>query len=263
MITSFPTIRVERIGLVMRCQIDNPASDLNVVDEVLHRDLTGLFRALRDERDARAILLTGSKKAFCAGGDFGWFPTLCSVEALEALRHDAKSMIWDLLDVRQPIVCALNGPAMGLGASIALLCDAIVMADTARIGDPHVRIGIVAGDGGTAIWPLAVGPALAKRFLLTGDALGADQALRLGLVTDVVPAVDLYEAGLALAQRLAAGAPLAIQYTKAAVNKLVKDALNTAFDVAASSELVTFLSQDHKEALAAIVEKRQPDFKGR
>ena len=100
MITSFPTIRVERIGLVMRCQIDNPASDLNVVDEALHRDLTGLFRAPRDERDARAILLTGSKKAFCAGGDFGWFPTLCSVEALEALRHDAKSMIWDLLDVR-------------------------------------------------------------------------------------------------------------------------------------------------------------------
>ena len=263
MTSSFETIRIDRLGPVLRCTIDNPASDLNVVDEALHRDLTGLFASLRNESEARAILLTGSKKAFCAGGDFGWFPTLRTVGALEALRHDAKSMIWDLLEVRQPIVCAINGHAMGLGASIALLCDSIVMSATARIGDPHVRVGIVAGDGGTAIWPLALGPALAKRYLLTGDAIDAETALRLGLVTDVVPADAVHDTGLALANRLAAGAPLAIQYTKAAVNKLVKEALNTAFDFATASELVTFLSDDHQEALAAIGEKRAPDFKGR
>src|SRR3954452_8541140 len=98
------------------------------------------------------------------------------------------------------------------------------MADTATIGDPHVRVGIVAGDGGTAIWPLAVGPALAKEYLLTGDAVRADDALRMGLVNRVVPAAEVLTQATAFAARLADGAPLAVRYTKIAVNKLIKDA---------------------------------------
>ena len=164
------------------------------------------------------MLLTGSKRAFSAGGDYAWFPTLRSVEQLEHLRRDAKQMIWDLLDVELPIVAALNGPAVGLGASVALLCDVVVMADTAVIADPHVRIGVVAGDGGAAIWPALLGPILAKRYLLTGDPVTAAEAARMGLVTEVVPADDLPARALAWAQRLAAGAPLAVRGTKAAVN---------------------------------------------
>jgi enoyl-CoA hydratase len=182
---------------------------------------------------------------------------------MEALRRDAKQLIWDLLDVEVPIVAAVNGPAMGLGASIALLCDVIFMADTAVIGDPHVRVGIVAGDGGAAIWPLAVGPARAKQYLLTGDPLTAAEAERIGLVNRVVPAADLDREAMAFAARLAAGAPLAVRYTKLAVNKLVKDALNVAFDTSTALELVTFQSEDHVEALAALREKRKPTFKGR
>jgi enoyl-CoA hydratase len=170
---------------------------------------------------------------------------------MEALRRDAKQLIWDLLDVEIPIVAAVNGHAMGLGASIALLCDVIMMADTATIGDPHVRVGIVAGDGGTAIWPLAVGPARAKEYLLTGDPLTAAEAERIGLVNRVVPAADLDAAAMKMAERLAAGAPLAVRYTKLSVNKLVKDALNVAFDTATAYELVTFHSEDHQEALAS------------
>ena len=264
---AYTTLRFERgagaSGHVLVVTIDNPAGDLNVVDEALHADLTQLFGELRTEHLARAVLLTGSKRAFCAGGDFAWFRELRSVARLEALRKDAKRMIWDLLDVELPIVCALNGPAMGLGASIALLCDAIFMADTATIGDPHVRVGIVAGDGGTAIWPLALGPALAKRFLLTGDALQADEALRVGLITHVSSASSLFDDALAFADRLASSAPLALAYTKAAVNKLVKDALNVSFDVATGHELVTFLSQDHAEAMSALAEKRTPQFEGK
>jgi len=165
--------------------------------------------------------------------------------------------------VEIPIVAAVNGHAMGLGASIALLCDVIMMADTATIGDPHVRVGIVAGDGGTAIWPLAVGPARAKEYMLTGDPLTAAEAERIGLVNRVVPAADLDAAAMKMAERLAAGAPLAIRYTKLSVNKLVKDALNVAFDTATAYELVTFHSEDHQEALAAIREKRPPNFRGR
>ncbi len=209
------------------------------------------------------MLLTGAGKAFSAGGDFAWFPQLREPGRAEALRRDARQLIWDLLDVEVPIVAALNGHAMGLGASVALLCDVIFMADTATIGDPHVRVGIVAGDGGTAIWPLAVGPARAKEYLLTGDPVPAAEAERIGLVNRVVPAADLASAALAFAQRLAAGAPLAVRYTKLAVNKLVKEALNTSFDVATALELVTFQSDDHREALDALREKRPPSFKGR
>ena len=172
-------------------------------------------------------------------------------------------MIWDLLDVEVPIVAAVNGPAIGLGASLVLLCDVIYMADTASIADPHVRVGIVAGDGGTAIWPLAVGPARAKEYLLTGDPVPAEEAERIGLVNRAVPADQLQEQALAFANRLAAGAPLAIRYTKLAVNKLLKDSLNIAFDTATALELVTFRSEDHQEALAAIREKRKPRFSGR
>jgi enoyl-CoA hydratase len=259
----FTTLRCEYVGDVLRVTIDHPTSELNAVDEALHHDLAGLFAGLRRESAARAVLLTGRGRAFSAGGDFAWFPKLREPGRLEALRRDAKQLIWDLLDVELPIVAAVNGHAMGLGASIALLCDVIFMADTATIGDPHVRVGIVAGDGGVAIWPLAVGPARAKQYLLTGDPLSAVEAERIGLVNRVVPAADLDGEAMAFAARLAAGAPLAVRYTKLAVNKLLKDALNVAFDTSTALELVTFHSEDHREALAALAEKRRPVFKGR
>jgi enoyl-CoA hydratase len=261
--TDFTTLRLERVGDVLRVTIDHPTSPLNAVDDSLHRDLTALFAGLRREEDARAVLLTGRGRAFSAGGDFAWFPSLREPGRLEALRRDAKQLIWDLLDVELPIVAAVNGHAMGLGASIALLCDVIFMADTATIGDPHVRVGIVAGDGGAAIWPLAVGPARAKEHLLTGDPLTAAEAERIGLVNRVLPADDLDAQAMAFAARLAAGAPLAVRYTKLAVNKLVKDAVNLAFDASTAFELLTFHSDDHREALAALGEKRPPRFQGR
>ena len=174
-----------------------------------------------------------------------------------------KQLIWDLLDVELPIVVALNGPAVGLGASIALLCDVIFMADSATIADPHVRVGIAAGDGGSVIWPLAVGPARAKQYLLTGDALTAAEAERIGLVNRVVAPDELSDAALGFARRLAAGAPLAVRYTKLAVNQLVKQALATAFDYSMALEMTTLRSEDHKEALSATMERRKPRFQGR
>ena len=183
---AFEYLRFERDGDVLRVTIDRPDDPLNAVDATMHEELARLFRALKRERTARAVLLTGSGRAFSAGGDFRWFPELQAPGALEELRVDARQLIWDLLDVALPIVCAINGHAVGLGASVALLCDVIFMAESATLADPHVRVGLVAGDGGTIAWPLAVGPARAKQYLLTGDALSAAEAERIGLVNRVV-----------------------------------------------------------------------------
>ncbi len=260
---SFQTLRFDRLGDVLRITLDHPSSKLNAVDALLHSELARLFRELKREDEARAIVLTGSGPAFSAGGDFDWFPSLDDAAKLDHLRRDAKQLIWDLLDVEIPIVAAINGHAIGLGASIALLCDTIFMAEGATIADPHVSVGIVAGDGGTVIWPLVLGPARAKRYLLTGDPLRAAEAESMGLVNQVLPPDRLQEESLAFAQRLAAAAPLAVRYTKLSVNKLVKDALNVAFDTSTALEIVTLQSEDHDEALAAIREKRPPRFTGR
>jgi enoyl-CoA hydratase len=258
---AFSTLRVERDGSILRITIDRPPR--NTVDDALHTDLARLFALLKYENQARVIILTGAGKIFSAGGDYDWFPTLRGAERLDTLRQHAKQLIWDLLDIEIPIVAAVNGPAIGLGASIALLCDVIFMAESAVIADPHVRVGIVAGDGGTAIWPLAVGPARAKEFLLTGDAVSAPDAERMGLVNHVFPDDELAERATAFAQRLADGAPLALRATKMCVNKLVKETLNVAFDAATALEMVTFMSEDHEEALQARREKRTPRFQGR
>ena len=252
-----------RDGHVLVVTIDRPDSPINAVDEQMHHELTALFPLLQRETQARCVVLTGAGGAFSAGGDFAWFPQLQEPGRLEALHADATSMIWDLLDVQVPIVAAVNGHAMGLGASLALLCDVIVMAESATIGDPHVKVGLVAGDGGTVAWPLALGPALAKQYLLTGDALTAPDAHRLGLVNLVAPDERCLDEAIGLAQRIAANPPMAVQLTKVAVNQLVKDAAAKAFDLATSLEMKTFASADHAEALAAIAEKRPPKFENR
>lgn len=259
----FRTIDFDRDGDVLVVTIDHPDSAINAVDHDLHADLTALFPRLQDEREARAVLLTGRGQAFSAGGDFTWFPTLQDPDTLRSLHLDAKAMIWDLLDVHLPIVTAVNGHAMGLGASVALLTDVVFVAESARIGDPHVSVGLVAGDGGTIAWPLALGPMLAKRFLLTGDPVSATEAVQLGLAYRSTADDDLHAEALAFAHRLAAGAPLAIQGTKAAVNAWIKATAGPSFEIAMANEMTTFRSEDHPEALAAIAEKRTPRFEGK
>jgi enoyl-CoA hydratase len=257
------TMTVERDGHVLTVRIDHPASPMNAVDALLHHELGELFRALKQEGEARAIVLTGSGRAFSAGGDMEWFPQLREPAKMHALRREAKQIIWDQLDVEAPIVCGLNGPAVGLGASIALLCDVIVMADSAAIIDPHVNVGLVAGDGGAAIWPLLLGPLAAKRHLMLGDPLVADEAVRLGVAVESCSAAEVADASRRWAERLAAQPPLAVHGTKIAVNQQIKQALLTSFDLSTSLEMPCFVSDDHAEAVDAFVEKRAPTYRGR
>jgi enoyl-CoA hydratase len=258
----YSSMQFERLGDVLRVTLSNPRTRLNTVDAQMHEELRRLFEELKGETSARAVVLTGSGKAFSAGGDFGWMAGV-RPEDLEGMRREGKEIVWNLLDVDVPIVAAINGPAIGLGATLALLCDTVFMAESATIADPHVRVAIAAGDGGAVIWPLILGPMLAKRYLMTGDALTAADAARLGLASAVVADDELQDEALAFANRLAAGAPLAIRYTKAAVNQLVKQALTTAFDYSTALEVLTFVSADHAEALRAIRAKETPVFDGR
>lgn len=258
------TIRLERAGHVLVATIDRPGSPMNAVDGQLHDDLTELFAVLRKETEARAIVLTGGdKRAFSAGGDFDWFPQLREFERLDPLRRSAKQMIWDLLDVELPIVAALNGSAAGLGASIALLCDLVVMSERAVIIDPHIDVGLVCGDGGTVAWPALLGPLAAKRHLLLGEPLTAAEALRLGIAAEVCAPDAVVERAMAWAERLAARAPLALRGTKIAVNAQLKRALLESFDLAGALEVPCFLSRDHAEAVQALAERRPPVFEGR
>jgi enoyl-CoA hydratase len=258
----YDSIRFERLGDILRVTLANPRNKMNAVDGEMHAELVRLFEELKSERAARVVVLTGSGRAFSAGGDFGWMSGIATSDLCE-LRREGKQIVWNLLDVEVPVVAAINGPAVGLGATLALLCDVIFMADTATVADPHVAVGLVAGDGGAVVWPLAMGPVRAKRFLLTGDALSATEAERLGLVNTVVTEDALAAEALAFAERLAAGAPLAVRYTKLAVNQLLKQAMTTAFDYSTAMELMTFVSADHAEALAALRDRRAPRFEGR
>ncbi len=261
------TITVERDGHVVLVTIDHPRSAMNAVDETLHRELAQLFRYLATGEDellagARAIILTGSGPAFSAGGDMSWFPELRSPDRLNRLRREGKQIIWDQLDIEPPIVCALNGAAVGLGASIALMCDVVVMSEDASLIDPHVKVGLVAGDGGAAIWPLLVGPLAAKRHLMLGLPLRADEALRLGIAAEVCPRSDVAEVARRWADDLAAQPPLAVQGTKISVNQQIKQALLSSFDVSTALEMTCFHTKDHAEAVAAFVEKRRPEYTG-
>lgn len=258
------TIRLTRHGWVLVATIDRPDSPMNAVDGQLHDDLAELFGLLRKETEARAVVLTGGeKRAFSAGGDLAWFPELRQFERLDPLRRSAKQMIWDLLDVEIPIVAALNGAAAGLGASIALLCDLVVMSERAVIVDPHIDVGLVCGDGGTVAWPALLGPLAAKRHLLLGEPLTAADALRLGVAAEVCAPEAVAERAMAWAERLAQRAPLAVRGTKIAVNAQLKRVLLESFDLATALEVPCFLSRDHAEAVDALMERRPPVFEGR
>ncbi len=165
-----------------------------------------------------------------------------------------------MLDLEKPLICRLNGHAVGLGATLALLCDVIFAADGAKIGDPHVAVGLVAGDGGAAIWPQRVGLARAKEHLLTGEPLSAKDAAQIGLINHCVPAGELDGAVDAFCERLLSGAAQAIRWTKVLLNLELKRVAHALMDAGIAYESLSVRSADHREAVKALQEKRKPVF---
>lgn len=146
---------------------------------------------------------------------------------------------------------------------MALFCDVIIASEDAKIGDPHVSVGLVAGDGGAVIWPLLCGLAKAKEYLMTGDLMTAAEAERIGLINHVVPQAEVMPKSMELAHRLANGPTLAIRWTKLSCNKRLRDEVNLVLDASLAVETLSMISEDHQEATRAFVEKRTPQYKGK
>ena len=255
-------VRFEREGRLLRATFDRPDT-LNAINDELHHDLSRMFDDMNRDPGCDVIVLTGAGRAFCAGGDAAWMQTMIDApQRFRALGTEAKRIVFSLLELEKPIICRLNGPAAGLGATVALMCDIVVASDQATIGDPHVRMGFVAGDGGAVIWPQLIGYARAKELLMLGDMISASEAERLGLVNHVVPAAELDAKVDALAARLLNGATHAIRWTKTVANIPLRRLAHELMDASIAYEMMTNLSADHQEAVSAFRDKRKPRFTG-
>lgn len=236
----------------------------NAAHDPMHRELETIFTDVGEDDDVRAIVLTGAGQTFCAGGDAssmdsGEFnPTGPRIPF-----NGVRRLVNHMLDVEQPIIGAINGDAAGLGATLALMCDVTYVAESARIGDTHVKMGLVAGDGGAIIWPMLIGMARAKQYLFTGDWITGTEAERIGLVNFALPADEVVGEATAFARRMADGAPMAIRWTKYSMNKLIREQVNLALDTSMFLEAATMGTADLQEAANAFLEKRAPQFKGR
>ena len=263
--TDFKGLKVEKSEGVAVLTLNRPER-LNAIDRTTHAELENVFILLNEDSDVRAVLITGAGRAFCAGGDIKGMAERVDTgsQTQSVIRSGGgKRLLQNILDLKVPLVAAVNGPAVGLGATIALFCDTVIMGESARIGDTHVSVGLVAGDGGAVIWPLLIGVSRAKYYLMTGELIPAPEAYRLGLVHQVVPDDELMETAMGLAHRLASGPTKAISYSKMAANKHITEALNLIIDSSLAWEHETFTSEDHAEAAHAFLEKRKPVFKGR
>ena len=251
-----------REGRVLTAAItsDHP---VNGVDEQMHTELALVFNCLQRDSDSDIIILTAKGRAFCAGGDFDWFEEQINhPERFRAIGWDAKQIVTTLLNMEKPILCRMNGAAAGLGATIAMLCDIIIADETAKIGDPHVKVGLVAGDGGALIWPQLIGFAKAKELLMTGDLLSAKEAERLGLINYAVPAADLDAKVAELVAKLQANPKWAVRWTKTTANIPLRALAAQLMDASIGWESVSNYMGDRREAVAAFKEKRAPKLTG-
>lgn len=251
-----------RQGRVLQIRLNKPEQH-NAIDDDLHTELARVFLDANDDAGSDVVVLTGAGSSFCVGGKTAWMQEMIDTpERFRGIAPHGKRIVSSLLELEKPIVCRLNGPAAGLGATIALLCDIVIAGRSASIGDPHVRMGFVAGDGGPVIWPQLIGFNRAKELLMTGQMLKAEEALALGLINHLVDDAELDVQVDAIVHKLVSGATWAIRWTKTITNIPLRKLAAELMDASVGYEMMSNLLPDHQEAVNAFNEKRKPKFNG-
>jgi enoyl-CoA hydratase len=257
---SYETLALTRRGRLLTITLNMPET-LNGVTDEMHEELSEVFTFAGKDPGSDVLLLTGAGRAFSAGGDVMHIAAHADTpEKWDRELRLAKRIVFSILDLEKPLVCRLNGHAIGLGATLALFCDVIFAAENAKIGDPHVAIGMVAGDGGAVIWPARIGFGLAKEFLMTGDLITGKRAYEIGLVNHCLPLDELDAAVDAFCDKLLAGSQNAIRWTKVLINMELKRIATAVMDTGLAYEGVTVRSADYREGVTALQEKRKPVF---
>ncbi|EFC86754.1 enoyl-CoA hydratase/isomerase family protein [Parafrankia sp. EUN1f] len=238
---------------------------LNRVDDELRDALIAAFREVSVDGTTRCVVLGAQGRVFSAGGDMEMMKAKHGdLAAIHRGTDAGRRLIDTLFNTPVPVVAAVHGHAVGLGSTLVLACDAVVAARGVRIVDSHVAIGLVAGDGGAVMWPAAMGMVKAKRHLLTGDPLLAEDAAALGVVSDLVETPEeVLPTARALADRIAALPPLAVQGTKRSLNHVMRLRAEEVLELSFAYEAETMSSQDLLEGIAAFIEKRSPKYSGR
>lgn len=241
----------------------NRPEAMNAITHDLHKELSTIFIDLNRDEDVWVVVFEGAGDHFCAGGDLEWMKAAGAGEMPLPDAGEAKTIVFSQLDLEKPIIAAVEGACVGLGATMALMCDTVFAGENARIADPHVRVGIVAGDGGAVIWPQLIGYARAKEFLMTGDPVSGARAAEIGLVNHAVKDGEAKQAAHDFAGRLRHGAYQAIKHTKIVANIGLKQLAHQIMDASVAYELQTFRTEDHAEAIDAFLNKRKPTFTGK
>jgi len=258
--TKYKHLTFKQDGKVLTALFNQPAK-LNPINNDVEKDLVNLLHEGADDPDFNVLVLGGEGRAFSAGGDIPFMQKVIDDPSLFGT-YQPKKTVFSLIDFPKPIVAKVQGPAIGLGATIALLCDVIFASPNAKFGDPHVNVGFTAGDGGAIIWPQLIGYARAKQYLLTGDLVNSAEAERIGLINFVVPAEELDQKVMEFAQRLANGATKSINWTKQLANIGLRQVASGLMDASIAYEALSNITRDHQEAVTAFIEKRKPKFTG-
>ena len=240
-------------------QLNRP-KELNALNTELMAELRDALKDLDGNDDVRVIIITGDEKAFAAGADI---KQMAGKSAIDMLKIDQFST-WDQIrKTRKPIIAAVSGFALGGGCELAMTCDMIVASETAKFGQPEIKIGVMPGAGGTQRLTKAIGKARAMEMVLTGKFISAEEGYNFGLVNMVVP-IELYmEEALKLAGQIAAMSPIAAMLAKEAVNRSFETHLDEGLHFERKNFYLAFASEDQKEGMQAFVEKRDPTFKGK
>jgi 2-(1,2-epoxy-1,2-dihydrophenyl)acetyl-CoA isomerase len=254
-------LRVDIDGPVATLTLDRPEA-LNALTVPVKVALREALEGIGADRAVRAVILTGAGRAFCAGQDLAERERPNAAPLEEEVRERYSPIIRALRSMGQPVIAAVNGVAAGAGASLAFACDLRIAAAGARFVLAFGRIGLVPDSGATWLLPRLVGSARAAELALVGDPISAEDALRIGLVSRVVPADDLMMEARNLADRVAAGAPMALALTKRAMERAATTDLGTALEEEARLQGIAGATADHAEGLAAFREKRPPRFTG-